>query len=69
MNDIKTRVVKPKYSAGQHVRLSREKMRLAKAGEQSFSTELFLVTNVVKRRSRPVYESEDLKNTLIDGQF
>jgi hypothetical protein len=35
MNNIKTRVVKPKYSVGQYVRISKEKMRFAKGAEQN----------------------------------
>jgi hypothetical protein len=38
MNNIKTRVIKPKFSVGQHVRISREEMHFAKAAEQNFST-------------------------------
>jgi hypothetical protein len=44
-------------------------MRFAKGAEQNYSTEIFRVTKVVKRRSRPVYEFQDLNNTPIDGQF
>jgi hypothetical protein len=69
MNNINTRVVKPKFSAGQHVRISREKMRFSKSSEQNISTELFLVTSVIKKRPRPVYDLEDLNNTPIDGEF
>ena len=69
MNNIKTRVVKPKYSVGQHVRISKEKMHFAKGAEQNYSTEIFRVTKVIKRRPRPVYELQDLNNTPIDGQF
>jgi hypothetical protein len=69
MNNIKTRVVKPKYSVGQYVRISKEKMRFAKGSEQNYSTELFRVTKVIRRRPRPVYELQDLNNTPIEGQF
>jgi hypothetical protein len=69
VNNIKTRVVKTKFSVGRHVRISRENMRFAKAAEQKFSTELFRVTRVIKRRPWPVYELEDLNNTTIDGHF
>jgi len=31
------RVAKVKYSVGQHVRISKEKMKFAKGGEQTFS--------------------------------
>jgi hypothetical protein len=69
LNNIKTRVVQPKYSVGQYVRISKEKMRFAKGGEQNYSMEIFRVTKVIRRRPRPVYELQDLNNTPIDGQF
>ena len=62
------RVAKVKFSVGQHVRISKEKMKFAKGGEQSFSTEIFRVTKVIERRPRPVYELEDLNKTPIEGQ-
>jgi hypothetical protein len=67
--NIRTRVVKPKYSVGQHVRISKEKMHFAKGAEQNYSTEIFRVTKVIRRRPRPVYELQDTNNTPIDGQF
>lgn len=59
----------PKFRVGQHVRISREKMRFAKAAEQTFSTEIFRVVKVIDRRPRTVYELEDLNKTPIEGQF
>jgi len=47
-------------SGRQHVRISKEKMRFAKAAEQNFSTEIFRVAKVIDRRPRAVYEQEDL---------
>jgi hypothetical protein len=67
--NIMTRVVKPKYSVGQHVRISKEKMRFAKGTEQDYSTEIFRVTKVIKRWPRPVYDLQDFNNTPIDGQY
>ena len=63
------RVAKVKFSVGQHVRISKEKMKFAKGGEQTFSTEIFRVTKVIERRPRSVYELEDLNKTPIEGQF
>ena len=54
---------------GQHVRISKEKMRFAKAAEQNFRTEIFRVAKVVGRRPRVVCELKDLNGTPIDGQF
>jgi len=63
------RVAKVKFSVGQHVRISKEKMKFAKGGEQTFSTEIFRITKVIERRPRPVYELEHLNKTPIEGQF
>jgi predicted amino acid dehydrogenase len=57
------------FRAGQHVRISKEKMQFAKTAEQNFSTEIFKVTKVIERSPRAVYELEDLNGTTIDGQF
>jgi hypothetical protein len=58
MNNIRTRVVMPKYSVGQDVRISKEKMRFAKGANQNYSKEIFRVTKVIKRRTRPLEENE-----------
>jgi len=63
------RVAKVKFSVGQHVLISKEKMKFAKSGEQTFSTEIFRITKIIERRPRPVYELEDLNKTPIEGQF
>ena len=63
------RVVRARFRVGQHVRISREKMKFAKGAEQNFSTEIFRVVKVIERWPRPVYELEDLNRTPIDGQF
>jgi len=44
---------------GQHVRISREKKKLAKSAEENFSTEIFRIAKVLERRPRPLYESEE----------
>jgi len=61
------RVAKIKFSVGQHVRISKEKMKFAKGGEQTFSTEIFRITKVIEREPRPVYELGDLNKTPIEG--
>jgi len=63
------RVAKAKFSAGQHVFISKEKMKFAKGVEQNFSTEIFRIAKVIERRPRPLYELKDLNDTPIDGQF
>jgi len=62
-------VAKSKFRVGQHVRISKEKMKLAKSAEHNFSTEIFRIANVIERRPRPFYELEDLNGTPIDGQL
>ena len=37
----RVRTKKAKYNVGQHVRISKEKMKFAKSAEQDFSTEVF----------------------------
>jgi hypothetical protein len=51
------------------VRISKEKMKFAKALEHNFSTEIFRIVKVIHRQPRVVYELEDLNGTPIDGQF
>lgn len=57
------------FQVGQHVRISKEKMKFAKGYEQNYSTEVFKISKVVPRQPRPVYELEDLQGTQIEGQF
>ena len=54
---------------GQHVRISKEKMRFAKAAEKNFSTEIFRVTRVIEIWPRAFYELQDINGSQIDGQF
>jgi len=62
-------VAKFKFSVEQQVRISKEKTKFAKGGEQTFSTEIFRITKVIEKWPRPVYELEDLNKTPIGGQF
>ena len=50
------------------MRISKE-MKFAKGGKQNFSTDIFRITKVIKRRPQPVYELENLNKTAIEGQF
>ena len=61
--------IKAKYKVGQHVRISKQKMKFAKGAEHNFSQEIFRINKVIKRTPRPVYELEDLNKTPIEGQF
>jgi len=63
------RVAKATCRLEQLVRISKEKMRFAKAGEQNFSTAIFKVAEVLNRRPRAVNELADLNATPMDDQF
>ena len=63
------RVATAKFRVGQHVRVSKEKLKFAKAAELNFSTEIFRIVKLIDRRPRAVYELEDLNYTPIDCQF
>jgi hypothetical protein len=57
-----------KFRAWQHVRISKQKLKFAKGGEQNYTTEILNVHKVVHKTRRPVYELKDLLGTYI-GQF
>ena len=63
------RLNKPKFLVGQHVRISKEKMKFAKGGEQNYTTEIFKIRKVVYRTPRPVFEHEDLRGEEIEVKF
>ena len=65
----RVRMARFKISVGQHVRISKEYIRFAKDADQNFSTEIFRIVKVIKRRPRPVYELEDMNYTTKDEQF
>ena len=47
------RLSKLKFRVSQHVRLSKEKMKFVKGGEQNYTTEIFKVRKVVQRTQTP----------------
>jgi len=63
------RVAKAEFRVGQHVCISREKMKFTKSAEQNLSTEIYRIAKVIERRRRPLYELENLNGTPIEGQF
>ena len=65
----RVRVGSVKFNVGQHVRISKEKMRFAKGSKQNYTDEIFRIVKVIRRTPRPVYELEDLNGTLIEGIF
>jgi len=62
-------IARPNFQAGQHVRISKEKMSFGKGGEQNYTTEIFRIIKVIRRTPRPAYELEDLNGKVIEGQF
>jgi len=62
-------IAKRRFHVGHHVRISKEKIKFAKVGEQNYSTEVFRIIKVFRRNRRPVDELEDLNDKVIDGQF
>jgi hypothetical protein len=69
MRHSHVRTAKARFRVGQHVRISKQKMKFAKGGEQNNTTEIFRIVKVFHRSPRPVYELQDLNGKLIDGQF
>jgi xanthine dehydrogenase molybdopterin-binding subunit B len=57
------------FNVNNHVRISKQKVLFAKGYEQSYSTEIFRVANVIQRRPQPVYQLTDLQGRPIEGQF
>jgi len=60
---------KATFRVGQHVRISKENVRFAKADEQNISTEVVKVAKVIERRPRAVYEHEDLNGRVSTASF
>jgi hypothetical protein len=54
---------KPKFSVGQHVRISKENMKFANGLEQNYSTEIFKIVKVIRRIPTPLYGLQDLNST------
>jgi len=55
--DRARRLSKLIFRVGQHVRISKEKMKFAKGGEQNYTTEIFKVRKVVYRTPVPCLNS------------
>ena len=63
--DRARRLGKLKFRVGQHVRISKEKVKFAKGGKQNYITEIFEIHKIVHRTPRPVFELEDLRGREI----
>ena len=57
------------FIVGQHVRISNEKLKFAKGGEQNYTTEIFRIRKVVRKIPCPVYELHEQLGKQINGQF
>ena len=57
------------FKVGNLVRITKQKVKLAKGYEQSFSTEIFRVVKVLQRVPQIVYELPDSQGRPIEGQF
>ena len=68
-NRSQVRVGKLKFQVGQHVSISKEKMKFSKGWEQYYKFEIFRIRKMIRRTPRPVYELEDLYGTLTKGNF
>ena len=58
-----------RFSVGEHARISKEKFKFPKCGEQNYTTDIFRIHKVMRKVPRPVYELQDLLGKHIDGQF
>jgi hypothetical protein len=58
----------PKFSIGDHVRISREKGLFEKGFDQNWSREIFVISGIV-RREKVVYKLTDLGKEPIEGTF
>ena len=65
----RVRVGKVKSDMGQHVRISKEKIKFPKGSEHNYTEEIFRIVKFILRTARPVYELEDLNGTSIEGPF
>ena len=65
----RVRSVKAKYGVGQHVRISKEKVKFANSAKHNYNTEIIRIIKNIHRTPRTVYELEDLNKTPINGQF
>jgi hypothetical protein len=58
-----------KFNVGDHVGISKQKVLFAKGYEQTYSADIFRVTQVIQRKPQPVYQLTDLQDRPIEGMF
>lgn len=66
---IKTEKVHPLLRKGDHVRISKSKGIFAKGYEQNFTTEVFIIDQVILTAKRPVYLLKDYLGDPVVGSF
>jgi len=58
-----------KFIIGDLVRITKKKVKFAKGYEQTFSTEIFRVAEVIQRVPQTVYEMTELQDLPMESQF
>jgi hypothetical protein len=71
LNNLQARIPigQVKFKVVDHVRISKQKVLFAKGYEKSYSTEIFRVAQVIKRKLQPVYLLSDLLDRPVEWQF
>jgi hypothetical protein len=69
MNSLRVKIPqgRVKFIVGDLVRITKEKLKLAKEYEQNDSKEIFRIEKFMQRVSQPVYELSDLQDGRIEG--
>ena len=71
MNSLRVKIPpgRVRYKVGDLVRITKEKVKFANVYEQTYSTEIIRVINVIQRVPQPFYELSDLQARPIECQF
>jgi hypothetical protein len=69
IKNLRLRTIRAKFRVGEHVLVSKGKMKFTKGAVQNFSQEIFRIIKVIYRTPRPVYELEYLNNTPTVGRL
>ena len=64
----RVRTISARFRVGQHVRISKEKMKFKEAPKKILIGKYFELTRILEN-TQAVYELEDLNKTPIEGQF
>lgn len=59
----------PNLKLNDFVRIIRKKTALEHAYTEKWTREIFLVSQVIKKKPQPLYKLKDLKNVLVRGKF